>query len=52
MGADDNYRPALAANIDLGRTRGIDATLKEFNLDAILLSTDGVCLRFQKSLII
>ena len=41
---DDIYHAALAANIDLGRTRGIDATLKKFNLDAILLPTDGLCL--------
>jgi amidase len=52
MGADNNYRATLAADIDLGRTRGIDATLKEFNLDAILLPMDGLGLQFQKSLII
>ncbi|KAH8111583.1 amidase signature enzyme [Phellopilus nigrolimitatus] len=38
---DDAYFAALAADGDLGRTRGIDATLKEFDLDAILLPTDG-----------
>jgi len=38
---NDAYFTALAANKDLGRTRGIDATLDEFNLDAILLPTDG-----------
>lgn len=38
---DDDYYAALAADEDLGRTRGIDATLKKFNLDAILLPTDG-----------
>jgi len=52
MDVDDNYRAALAANIDLGRTRGIDATLKEFDLDAILLPTNGLCPLFLKSLII
>lgn len=35
------YFAALAADADLGRTRGIDGTLKKFNLDAILLPTDG-----------
>jgi amidase len=38
---NDAYFAALAADEDLGRTRGIDATLKEFSLDAILLPTDG-----------
>ena len=31
---------AVAADKDLGATRGIDATLKAFNLDALLLPTD------------
>ncbi|KAG1740450.1 amidase signature domain-containing protein [Suillus paluster] len=38
---DDAYFAALAENFDLGRTRGIDATLTQFNLDAIILPTDG-----------
>ena len=38
---DAAYFAALAADEDLGRTRGIDATLAKFNLDAILLPTDG-----------
>lgn len=38
---NDTFRAALAADEDLGRTRGIDATLHKFNLDAILLPTDG-----------
>ncbi|KAI0321533.1 amidase signature enzyme [Amylostereum chailletii] len=38
---DAAYFAALAADADLGRTRGIDATLAMFNLDAILLPTDG-----------
>ncbi|KAG0699098.1 amidase signature domain-containing protein [Suillus ampliporus] len=37
---DDAYFAALAQDFDLGRTRGIDATLAQFNLDAILLPTD------------
>ena len=35
------YFKALAFDADLGRTRGIDVTLKEFNLDSLLLPTDG-----------
>lgn len=38
---DAAYFAALAADHDLGRTRGIDATLQTFGLDAILLPTDG-----------
>ncbi|KAG1819202.1 amidase signature domain-containing protein [Suillus subaureus] len=37
---DDAYFAALVRNFDLGRTRGIDATLAKFNLDAIILPTD------------
>ncbi|KAG1769784.1 amidase signature domain-containing protein [Suillus occidentalis] len=37
---DDAYFAALAQNFELGRTRGIDATLAKFNLDAIILPTD------------
>lgn len=40
---DAAYFTALAADHDLGRTRGIDATLQMFGLDAILLPTDGPC---------
>ncbi|KAI0260061.1 amidase signature enzyme [Gloeopeniophorella convolvens] len=32
---------ALAADRDLGQTRGIDATLAKFKLDAIIIPTDG-----------
>ena len=39
---DAAYFAALAADKDLGQTRGIDGTLKEFNLDAILLPTNGM----------
>ena len=38
---DAAYFAALAADKDLGQTRGIDATLEKFNLDAILLPTNG-----------
>ncbi|KAG2754320.1 amidase signature enzyme [Suillus brevipes Sb2] len=39
---DDAYLSALAEDFDLGRTRGIDATLAQFNLDAIILPTDAL----------
>ncbi|KAG1740449.1 amidase signature domain-containing protein [Suillus paluster] len=39
---DDAYFSALAEDFDLGRTRGIDATLAQFNLDAIVLPTDAL----------
>ncbi|KAF8531845.1 amidase signature enzyme [Gautieria morchelliformis] len=35
-----SYFEALAAEEDLGRTRGIDGALQKFNLDALLLPTD------------
>ncbi len=38
---DAAYFEALAADHDLGQTRGIDATLAKFKLDAIILPTDG-----------
>ncbi|KAH9033356.1 amidase signature enzyme [Lactarius pseudohatsudake] len=38
---DPAYFSALAADHDLGRTRGIDATLAKFKLDAIIIPTDG-----------
>jgi amidase len=38
---DDAYHAAVALDYDLGRTRGIDAVLKQFNLDAILLPSNG-----------
>lgn len=38
---DDAYFAALAKDFDLGRTRGIDAVLSQFNLDAIILPTDA-----------
>ncbi|OJT10452.1 hypothetical protein TRAPUB_13051 [Trametes pubescens] len=37
---DKGFFDALAADKDLGSTRGIDAALKEFKLDALLLPTD------------
>ncbi|KAF8511980.1 amidase signature enzyme [Gautieria morchelliformis] len=36
-----SYFEALAIDEDLGRTRGIDATLQKFNLDALLLPTNA-----------
>ncbi|KAJ3932040.1 MAG: amidase signature enzyme [Lentinula lateritia] len=36
-GRDEIYGKALARNLELGATRGIDAVLKEFNLDALVL---------------
>ncbi|KAG2134791.1 amidase signature domain-containing protein [Suillus clintonianus] len=39
---DDAYLAALAEDFDLGRTRGIDATLTQFDLDAIILPTDAL----------
>ncbi|KAG2347190.1 amidase signature enzyme [Suillus weaverae] len=38
---NDEYYAALAEDFDLGRRRGIDATLQKFKLDAIILPTDG-----------
>lgn len=38
---NDTYFAALASDYDLGRTRGIDATLEKFKLDAIIIPTDG-----------
>jgi amidase len=39
------YFAALAFDYEMGRTQGIDATLKAFNLDALLLPTDGAFAR-------
>ncbi|KAF8823651.1 hypothetical protein HHX47_DHR9000381 [Lentinula edodes] len=36
-GRDEIYGKALAKNLELGVTRGIDAVLKEYNLDALVL---------------
>lgn len=36
-GMDDAYFTALAFDLELGRDRGIDATLKQFELDALVL---------------
>lgn len=38
------YFNALAFDYEMGRSQGIDATLKMNNLDALLLPTDGVYL--------
>lgn len=40
-GKDETYLSALADIHDAGRTRGIDAALKEYNLDALVLPTIG-----------
>ncbi|KAJ7861718.1 amidase signature enzyme [Mycena olivaceomarginata] len=40
-GFDAEYFAALAADHDLGSTRGIDFVLKKFNLDAIVLPAPG-----------
>ena len=37
---DQAFFDAVAADKDLGATRGIDATLQTFGLDALLLPTD------------
>ena len=36
---DQAYFDALAVDIDLGQTRGIDATLQQYNLHALVLPT-------------
>ncbi|KAJ7348138.1 amidase signature enzyme [Mycena albidolilacea] len=40
-GFDVKYWVALAANHDIGRTRGIDYALKEYDLDALVLPGPG-----------
>ncbi|KAJ7130419.1 amidase signature enzyme [Mycena epipterygia] len=40
-GFNETYFAALAANHDMGRARGIDFVLKEFNLDAIVSPAPG-----------
>lgn len=40
-GFDAAYFAALAADHDLGSTRGIDFVLKKFNLDALVLPAPG-----------
>ncbi|KAJ7820741.1 amidase signature enzyme [Mycena olivaceomarginata] len=40
-GFDAEYWVALAANHDIGRTRGIDYALKEYDLDALVLPGPG-----------
>ncbi|KIJ35770.1 hypothetical protein M422DRAFT_180252 [Sphaerobolus stellatus SS14] len=41
-GKNATYFAALAADHDLGRTRGIDAALKQFKLDALVLPAPGL----------
>ncbi|KAJ6595105.1 amidase signature enzyme [Mycena vulgaris] len=38
---DDAYRKAVETNHDIGATRGIDAVLKKYNLDALVLPESG-----------
>lgn len=40
-GMNQPYFDALAFDKDLGATRGIDAALKEHNLDALILPAQG-----------
>ncbi|KAG5644846.1 hypothetical protein DXG03_007576 [Asterophora parasitica] len=42
VGFDSSYLAALAANHALGATRGIDAALKMYNVDALVLPSDGL----------
>ena len=41
-GRNSSYFQSLAFDHDLGRTRGIDAALKQFNLDALVLPAPGL----------
>ncbi|KAJ6582214.1 amidase signature enzyme [Mycena capillaripes] len=41
-GMDATYFAALAAERDMGSTRGIDFVLKQFNLDALVLPAPGI----------
>jgi amidase len=38
---DEVYTKAVATDHDLGRTRGIDATLKKYNLTALIAPSEG-----------
>jgi amidase len=40
---DDTYFTALRFNKDICRAKGIDATLKKFAVDALLIPTDSPC---------
>ncbi|KAJ3730264.1 amidase signature domain-containing protein [Lentinula raphanica] len=40
-GRNEAYGRALARNVELGATRGIDAVLKEYGLDALVLPAKG-----------
>ncbi|KZT26146.1 amidase signature enzyme [Neolentinus lepideus HHB14362 ss-1] len=39
--ADEYFEKAVAADYEMSRTNGIDATLHKYNLDAIILPTNG-----------
>jgi amidase len=38
---DPTYLRALATNFEYGRSRGIDATFKKYNLDALIAPSEG-----------
>lgn len=38
----DIYQYSLAENIRIGATEGIDAALQKYNLDALVLPTEGI----------
>jgi amidase len=40
-GFNASYAEALAMNRDIGATRGIDAALQQYNLDALVLPAAG-----------
>jgi amidase len=44
-GRNDVFHTALAHNIDAGAKRGIDAVLKEYSLDALVLPATGMTTR-------
>ena len=39
---DPRYINALKSNIDIGKIRGIDATLRKYNLDALIAPSEGL----------
>lgn len=41
---DEAYYAAVAEGYDLGRTKGIDAALKQYKIEALVLPTDGIAL--------
>jgi hypothetical protein len=45
-GRNSTFFEALASNKELGATRGIDAALKTYNLDALVLPAPGLVAAF------